>query len=290
MAIDLHLHTQASDGTWGPREIVQEAIHAGLTAFAVTDHDVTDALGATAAEAAKAGIPFIPGVEISSSYNPEISLHILGYGIDPSTAELQQVLAINMAAWEKSEHDSIANLAQLGIHVDPKRYDYWRTERINGGWPLLNALQEMGVIQGLGDYFGTYFGLGKPAYIEITFASPAEAIQAIRRSGGVPVLAHPGLYKEDGHLLYRDKKFIKTIMDWGIEGLEAFNSAHTSEITQELLEIASNYNLLVTGGSDCHGGFAPGRSIGVPTVDDRYLAPLLERIEKQKSLSLGGIR
>lgn len=282
MAIDLHLHTQASDGTWSPQEIVQEVIKAGLTAFAVTDHDGTDALAATAAESTKAGIPFIPGVEISSSYSPQIALHILGYGIYPDAPALKDVLDFNQGAWEKSEEDSIVNLAKLGINVAPERYDHWKTNRHLGGWPLLNVLQEMGAIKGLNDYFSIYFGLNKPAYVDIIFVSPEKAIEAIQKAGGVPVLAHPGIYKEDGRLLLRDPGFMDRILEWGIEGIEAFNSAHDREITQELLELADRHNLLVTGGSDCHGGFAPGRSLGVPEVDDRYLEPLWERMKENQ--------
>lgn len=283
MAIDLHLHTQTSDGTWSPQRIVEEVQKAGLSAFAVTDHDATDALGATAAEAAQAKIPFIPGVEISTSYTQDLQLHILGYGIDPSSHALRSVLSNNQASWEKSEYDSIANLAKLGIHVDIGRYEYWRTQRQQGGWPLLNALREMGVIKGLNDYFTGYFGLGKPAYVEILFVSPVEAVAAIHKAKGVPVLAHPGLYKEEGELLFRNEKFLDEILSWGIEGIEVFSSSHTPEISQELLEVASSHGLLVTGGSDCHGDFAPGRCLGVPVVDDCYLIPLEERIRAKNN-------
>ena len=133
MAIDLHLHTQASDGTWTPAELVRKVQEADLTAFAVTDHDVTAALAETARLVAGTGLTFIPGVEISASYTPDITLHIIGYNINPDHPALKKVLAFNMAAWEKSEWDSIANLAKLGIHVDPERYRYWVSARHLGG-------------------------------------------------------------------------------------------------------------------------------------------------------------
>jgi predicted metal-dependent phosphoesterase TrpH len=278
MAIDLHLHTQGSDGTWTPRELVQQAKAAGLTAIAVTDHDEVVSIPEAKREAQQAGLTFVPGVEISSSLTRELALHILGYGIRPDAPELQRVLTKNQQAWDKSEYDSIANLAKLGIQVDPDRYQYWRGDRTRGGWPLCNVLQEMGVIDGLGDYFSKYFGLGGPAYVEIIFVQPNEAIDAIRAAGGVPVLAHPGLYRENGKLLYQEASFLETLMAFGIEGIEAYNGEHTEEATADLLVLAQQKGLLITGGSDCHGDFA-GRCIGKPVVDDRYLGPLLERIQ-----------
>jgi predicted metal-dependent phosphoesterase TrpH len=279
MAIDLHLHTQGSDGTWTPKELVRQAKAVGLKAIAVTDHDAVASVPEAAVEAQQANLTFIPGVEISASLTNKLALHILGYGIHPESPELQSVLAKNQVSWEQSEYDSIENLAKLGIRIDPERYRYWRTDRTRGGWPLCNTLQEMGVINGLGDYFGKYFGEGCPAYVEILFVLPQEAIKAIQAAGGVPVLAHPGLYKEDGKLLYKDPGFIEQLTTLGIEGIEAYNGEHTEEATADLLALAQQKGLLITGGSDCHGEFA-GRCIGKPVVDDRYLAPLLHRIQE----------
>jgi len=283
LAIDLHLHTQASDGTWTPAELVRKVQEADLTAFAVTDHDVTAALAETARLVAGTGLTFIPGVEISASYTPDITLHIIGYNINPDHPALKKVLAFNMAAWEKSEWDSIANLAKLGIHVDPERYRYWVSARHLGGWPLLNALQEAGHVQGFDDYFGKYFGKGKPAYVDIIFAQPAEVVAAIRQAGGVPVLAHPALYRQDGAYLYRNPEFQKEMLAWGIEGLEAFSSSHTPEESAELVQLAEKLGLLITGGSDCHGDFV-GRRLGQPLVADRYLQPLLARMQEVRMI------
>src|SRR5690554_6652522 len=105
MSIDLHLHTQASDGTITAEHLVSLAANMGLTALSITDHDTVDSLSAGASAAAKKGLTFIPGVELSTSYTPDIALHILGYGIDTENSEIQQILARNQAAWDKSEED-----------------------------------------------------------------------------------------------------------------------------------------------------------------------------------------
>lgn len=284
MAIDLHLHTQASDGTWSPAELVRKATHAGLSAIAVTDHDAIASLNQAAQEAVSAGLTFLPGVEISASYNRDIFLHILGYGINPEDPAIKKVLTFNQRAWDQSEYDSIDNLAKIGITINMDRYNHWRTNRHQGGWPLLNTLQEMGAIQGIGDYFNLYFGLGKPAYVEIIFVSPQEAIDAIHQAGGVAVLAHPGLYKEDGRLLLRKQGFLDSLIELGIDGLEAFNSSHDPAIAEEIRSIALEKGLLITGGSDCHGEFA-GRCIGNPVVDEAYLPPLLAKIGERKTVN-----
>jgi predicted metal-dependent phosphoesterase TrpH len=277
MPIDLHLHTQASDGTWTAAELTAKVKAARLKAFSVTDHDCTDSLPEAAENAQINKVQFIPGVEISSSYTKDIALHILGYGIDSQHPELRRVLAINQAAWEQSERDSIVNLSRLGIHVNKERYDYWRNDNSQGRWPMLNTLREMGVVNDIEDYFEEYFGQGKPACVDINFCSPLDVVKAIRQAGGAAILAHPGLYKHKNDLIYRNPDFIQEIIGLGIVGLEAYNSAHTEEITKELIEIAQKAGLIITGGSDCHGDFT-GRPLGVPVVDDKYLKPLLEKI------------
>src|SRR5690554_2977276 len=133
MSIDLHLHTQASDGTITAEHLVSLAANMGLSALSITDHDAVDSLNAGASTAAKKGLTFIPGVEFSSSYTSDIALHILGYGIDAKHNDVQQILARNQAAWDKSEEDSILALEKLDIKISRKRHDYWKTQYEDGG-------------------------------------------------------------------------------------------------------------------------------------------------------------
>lgn len=281
MSIDLHLHTQASDGTLNPKELLFAAQNFGLTAVSITDHDVTTSLAEGRIIATDLGLTFIPGVEVSASYTPDLSLHILGYGIDPQNPELCKILRQNQEAWDQSEEDSITALEKINIKIDRAKYDYSLTHPENGGWPLLNTLKAMGVVRDINEYFGKYFGWGQPAYITITFASPPAVISAIKSAGGVPVLAHPGLYLEESTKLITKPSFMQTLINWGIEGLEAIASGHSVEETTFLLSCCQRYNLLVTGGSDYHGDFA-GRKLGTPEVDDLYLPPLLSAIDQAK--------
>lgn len=281
MAIDLHLHTNASDGTLSPQELLTAAAKLGLSAVSITDHDSTAALAAGTAVAAELGLAFIPGVELSASYSPEISLHILGYGIDPAHPELRKVLAANQKAWDQSEEDSITALEKLAIKIDRTRYDYWKAHPEAGGWPMYNTLKEMGLVSDVNEYFDKYFGVGRPAYITITFTPPETVIRAIKAAGGVPVLAHPGLYAEDNTKLMTKPSFQQAILGWGFEGLEAITTYHSPEETALYRNFCQKHGLLVTGGSDYHGSFA-GRHLGTPVVDDAYLPPLLEAIARRR--------
>lgn len=285
MSIDLHLHTQASDGTMTADELIALAAREGLHAISITDHDSTASLQAGAVAAAKNNLTFIPGVELSASYSPDVSLHILGYGIDKDNKDLQRVLAENQKAWDKNEEDSIAALQKLDIKIDRERHEYWKTRYEQGGWPLLNVLKEMGLVTGVDDYFGKYFGYGKPAYLTYEFVTPQEAIAAIKSAGGVPVLAHPGLYFEGVKKLITEPGFLSKIVSWGIGGLEAIACGHSEEETNYLLTYCQTHDLLVTGSSDYHGGFA-GRTLGLPEVDEAYLSPLLHAVKNVKSLVL----
>ena len=283
LEFDLHLHTQASDGTLTPGELANRVKETGLAGFSVTDHDVTTSLKEAEKAAAGLGLFFIPGVEISTCYSPYTVLHILGYGIDPENRKLKEVLRHNQAAWDKSEEDSINALEKLGIVINRERHDFWKTCRVNGGWPLLNVLVEMGLVTGAGEYFAKYFGRGKPAYIDIAFVSTQQAISAIKAAGGLAVLAHPGLYCDNNNeKLALKTDFIEDLISLGIQGLEAFAGIHSPEETHFFLECCRRYNLLVTGGSDYHGDFVPARVLGKPRLGEAYLAPLLSALEKAK--------
>lgn len=278
--IDLHLHTQASDGSWTPARMVREAAKIGLRAIAFTDHDSMSSVDEGLALAKEAGLRFLAGVEITASLEGAEFVHLLGYGVDGRDARLRAVLAANQAAWAENERRSLENLAKLGIHISKERYDYWACHREPGGWPTLNCLVELGLVKGHRDYFDKYFGLGRPAYVETIFADPAEVIGAIKTAGGVPVLAHPGAYDPAGRTVLDRPGFLDGFVRMGLEGLEAFANENSPAVTEHLLTYCREHDLLVTGGSDCHGEFVAGRILGRPPVPDEYLPPLLARLKR----------
>lgn len=276
--IDLHLHTQASDGTWTPAEAVREAVKAGLKAIAFADHDSLAAIEAGRAAAAKHGLRFLHCVEITATDTAGDNLHILGYGVDPEAPELQRTLAKNQAVWNENERLSGESLARLGIKIDPQRYAYWQKHRQLGGWPTYNCLVEMGLVGSPGEYFAKYFGPGRPAFVHSVFIPPAEAIQAIKAAGGVPVLAHPGAYDPAGRTIMERPGFLDALVLMGLEGLETIARENGPAVGEYLLAYARRHALLATGGSDCHGDFIPERRLGDQNVPDAFLAPLLARL------------
>lgn len=276
--IDLHLHTRASDGTWTPEEALTAAARFGLTAAAFADHDTLASTAAGMGIAARLDIRFIRSVEITAGSDAEGILHILGYGVDPDHPRLRAVLAANQAAWTANERASLANLARLGIEIPRARYDYWAVHREAGGWPTYNCLVEMGLVADHREYFAKYFGPGRPARVTSTFAAPAEVVAAVKEAGGVPVLAHPGAYDPEGRTILDRPGFLDGLTALGIEGLETYANENTPAITDHLLAYARERNLLITGGSDCHGTFVAGRRLGHPPVPDACLPPLLARL------------
>ncbi|MGE5529149.1 MAG: PHP domain-containing protein [Patescibacteria group bacterium] len=275
--IDLHLHTRASDGTWTPGRAAAEAAKAGMTAIAFTDHDSLASVAAGRRAAKKLGLRFINAVEITAGSNAEDVLHILGYGVDKEHVTLRGILARNQAAWRQNELLSIEALAGLGIRIDPERYAYWERHREAGGWPTYNCLVEMGLVADYRDYFGKYFGPGRPAHVTTEFVQPQEAVAAIAAAGGVPVLAHPGAYDPRGRSILERPGFLDAMVAMGIAGFEAIANENSPEVTEHLLAYCRRRDLLATGGSDCHGEFA-GRRLGRPPVPDSYLPPLLARL------------
>ncbi len=275
--IDLHLHTQASDGTWTPGETIRRAAEAGLSAVAFTDHDTLDSLRAGACAARLAGLRFVAAIEVTTGASDQELLHILGYGIDQSNHSLARVLAFNQAAWEDNERRSLANLARLGITIRKERHAYWAGHREAGGWPTYNCLRELGVVRDYRDYFARLFGPGRPAFVATSFVQPVAAIAAIRDAGGVSILAHPGAYDPTGRTVLDRPGFLDDLVDLGVEGFEAIANENDPAVTEYLLKYCLEHGLLATGGSDCHGEFA-GRTLGRPPVPDDLLPPLLARL------------
>ncbi len=258
--VDLHIHTTASDGTWMPAETVAAVRAAGVGLFAVTDHDTAASVALTARLAAAAGLDFLPGVEISVTLAGHL-FHVLGYGIDPEGAVLQRILVANTALMEEVDHDSIRKLVAAGFPVDYAEFCAYHHDPGRGGWKSLSYLIDKGLCTGVGDFFAELFN-AKRGIVFPDFPHPAEAIAAIKAAGGVPVLAHPG---SDFHGPALEET-LEMFAAEDIEGVECFHLCHDAATTRRAVEWCDRRDLLITGGSDCHGGFVPARRLGVPEI------------------------
>ncbi|MHB8995177.1 MAG: PHP domain-containing protein [Armatimonadota bacterium] len=276
MSIDLHVHSNASDGTLTPVEVVEEAIARGLTAVGIVDHDTMRGLPSAAAAAA-GRITFIPGVEISTQIK-NAEMHILGYlmaqDYQPLLDELQHVREERISRI----HRTVTRLQELAVRItfddivaacENVTPGHCEDEAALGRPHVAAALVRTGAVRTPAEAFDRYLRRGRPAYVDRYRAEPARAIELIREAGGIAVLAHPGL-------MHRDS-IIPTLIEQGLGGIEAYHVSHTPSTVRRYLEMAERLGLIVTGGTDSHGpkGTTPVE-IGAVDVPDAVAERLLE--------------
>ena len=257
--IDLHIHSVYSDGTLRPKEIVERAKLKGLRAISITDHDTVDGLLEGESAAALAGIEFLHGCEISAYYN-DLQTHILGYYIDPRSKTLAAKFKELAVHRDERNQDMIDALAQIGINLSHEQLAQVADGDIITRSHFAKALWVGGYADSISDAFYKYISPGCPGYVPHEALTAVDCIEFIRGEGGVPVLAHPFLYKMDDTQLER---FVKTLVDSGLMGIEAVYSTHTHAQTQTARKWANKYRLVATGGSDFHGDNRPTADLGV---------------------------
>lgn len=258
--IDLHIHTSASDGTWTADEAVAEIIKNNISMFAITDHNSIENVEKAAELAMKAGLAFIPGVEIDTSFNGA-NLHILGYGIDINNDSLLKLISGNRDLMEEKDEESIKYLCKKGFDVSLSDYAGYQNNPKRGGWKALNYLIDKKLCSNIKDFFSLFVGWGNP-FSKMEFPSPKQIISVVKNAGGIAVLAHPGapFYQLD----YKD--LLPGIKDEGIMGIECYHPENNSVLTKYCSEFCQANNLFITGGSDCHGTFFTAREIGIPSI------------------------
>jgi predicted metal-dependent phosphoesterase TrpH len=244
--VDLHVHSTASDGKLTPAEVIGEAAGKGLSYVALADHDTVDGIAA-AKKAAKAfpGLTVIPAIEISTDI-PQGEVHILGYFIDYTDAELLARLEEFKNSRLRRAEQMVAKLANLGMPVEWRRVLELAGGNTIGRPHIAQAMMEKGYVPSFKDAFDEYLGHGKPAYVEREKMLPAEAVGIIVKARGLPVLAHP-LTTEDPEGLVAELK------PAGLVGLEAYYNGYSDEEVESLLALAQKHGLIATGGSDFHG-------------------------------------
>lgn len=265
--IDLHCHSTASDGTLSPADVVKLARDSNLSALSLTDHDTVAGIGAAATAAGALGLDFISGIEISAEYPHPGTMHILGYGVDPNSESLKNLTATLIAGRDNRNPKIVAKLNEMGVRVSMKE---WQDEARGGvvGRPhLATILVRKGYVSSIKQAFDKYIGQGAPAYFDKERLTPRQAIERIRLSGGLPVLAHPTQLRttNDSEL----DRVIKDLGDLGLAGIEVIHSDFNNDDLEKMTRFADRYNLLKTGGSDFHGhnkqdiqiGWASGRRV-----------------------------
>ena len=252
---DLHLHTRYSDGTFTPRELVQQAANSGFAAIAVTDHDTLDAIPEALEAGKEFGVEVIPGVEITSRVETQ-ELHMLGYLFGESwrDANLRAVLDHATRVRRQRIEQFVDKLNGLGVALTVQDV-YACSDCGTVGRPhVAMALQKRGFVASVDEAFTRFLKRGKPAYVERYRMDAAETIGHVKRAGGVAVMAHPGLNSLD--------KRLREMVDQGLGGIEVWHTRHTAGQIKHYLEMAETLGVCATGGSDCHGPVRDGVLLG----------------------------
>ncbi len=265
---DLHLHTQFSDGTFTPEELVLRAQNAGLACIALTDHDTVEGCERTATACAAVAMEFITGAELTAEHE-DTEVHVLGYFLDTKNAALLKRIGEFQAVRQNRIHEMVAALNQQGIPLKAEAVFALANCKSPGRPHVARALVKEKLIANLDEAFERYLKKGRPAWVPKTKMSALESVELIHQAGGLAVMAHPGLNRTD--------EIIPDLVDAGLDGIECFHTKHSTVMSERYLEIAEKYNLLVTGGSDCHGFSKKAPLIG--TVKLPY-----DHVERMKAM------
>lgn len=279
---DLHTHSQASDGMQSPTANVELAKHKGLAAVALTDHDTVAGVAEALRAGEELGIEVVAGVEISTRAGGK-DIHVLGYYVNFEDKTFLERLRNLREAREERNHRIIAKLQELGLAIS------WQ-EVIEGlGRPLepdesigrphmADVLVNKGYATDMRDAFNRYLAEGKPGFVSVPRVAPEEACRWIREAGGAAVIAHPGLYGNDE--LVRE-----IIQNSKPDGIEVFHADHNLAEERKYADLALEFGLIQTGGSDYHGvrqgvvfhGDLGSKSVAVDVLQSLQIAARLNR-------------
>ena len=264
LGIDLHIHSTASDGSLTPADIIDHAQKLNLAAIAITDHDSVDG----SKEALQIDIPpslhFLTGVEISAAHPPFFpgsgSFHILGYAIHLDNRDLNQALGKLQDARKNRNPEILKRLNKLGFRISLEEVNQEVGEGQLGRPHIAYAMLKKGFVASINEAFDKYLGNAGPAYVDKDRIECEQAISIIRAAGGVPVLAHPALLN-----IENDQKLdalLQNLVKIGLAGIEVYYPGHSPQQIRQYTELAENYGLLMTGGTDFHGSITPDTKMG----------------------------
>jgi predicted metal-dependent phosphoesterase TrpH len=274
MFVDLHLHTHFSDGTFSPEELAAHAARLQLKAVALTDHDTLEGCPRMAAACEKEGVEFIPACELTAEVEGN-ELHLLGYFLDIENQNLLAELAKFQAVRQNRIREMAARLNELDIPLEAETVFRLANCKAPGRPHVARALVQEGFCGSLDEAFERFLKVGRPAWVPKFKISAPDAIALAHASGGVVVMAHPGLNRTDD--------VIPPLVEAGLDGLECFHTKHSTSMTERYMQLADQYNLVITGGSDCHGRSKGNPLIGTIKVPYTHLESLKQRLAERKA-------
>lgn len=264
--IDLHAHTTASDGTLTPAELVAFALEREVDVIAVTDHDTVDGIADAQAAGSELGVRVVAGIELSCRHAGR-SVHVLGLLIDPRAPVLDEALETFRAERVQRGRMMVERLNELGYALDYEDVLRHAGGRIVARPHIARALVDRGHVSSVRKAFtSNLIADGGRADVPRRTFSPQEAVDLVRRAGGAAVIAHPGAAHHEGPRLAAPGGLIEELAGHGLAGIEVDHPDHPPDVREELRSLASQLDLVPTGGSDCHGreGTWPGTCLTDP--------------------------
>ncbi len=276
MFADLHLHTHFSDGTYSPEELASHGKRHALAAMALTDHDTVEGCPRMAAACAKEGMEFISGTELTAEFKG-CELHLLAYCLDINNEKLVTEVSRFQTARQDRIREMVAQLNKIGIPLKADAVFAIANCRSPGRPHIARALVQAGLCGSLDEAFERFLKINRPAWVPKAKMPAPETIALIHQADGLAVMAHPGLNRTDG--------IIPELVEAGLDGIECFHPKHSATASQHYLQIADKYQLLVTGGSDCHGANKGRPLIGSVKLPYQYVEKLKQKAMERRSNS-----
>lgn len=288
--IDLHVHSDHSDGTLSPEELVTLAVQTGLSAFALTDHDTVSGIkqakkaASLAATGSTSGLTVISGTEISAAYQKR-DIHILGLFIDETSPVLIHALEEAVDARDRRNELMAERFRALDIPLTLEELRRLNPDTVITRAHFAKYLIEHHHVKNSEEAFKRYLNYDAPCFVPREYMQPELAISLILQAGGIPVLAHPLLYKLPPAEL---EALIKRLKNAGLAGLEVYYPSNTGFDEQICYSLANRFDLLMTGGTDFHGANKPNLYLGTGrnhnlNIPDTLLEPLYRYLEEHKS-------
>lgn len=256
--IDLHVHTNFSDGSETPESTVRHASDLGISAIAITDHDTTEAIKRAQAEGEKLGIEVVAGIELCCGWHGK-EIHMLGYDLDPDNARLRATLDWIVEDRNERNRKMVELMRADGIDIDLDRLQSEHPGSIIGRPHFAMCLIKAGLAENILDAFDKFIDPGRKYYVRRNFLTVEQAAENICAAGGRSAVAHPRQYKMDAAQL---NELLGCAKAAGVSGVECRYSGYLPEEVAHYEALAKSYGFCVTGGSDWHGRHKPHIEMG----------------------------
>lgn len=283
--IDLHCHSTFSDGTYTPSQLIQMACQKKMTALALTDHDTIDGIDEFLQAAQATNVCAIPGIEFSTSWYGA-SLHIVGLFIDHHHPALKAKLTELINSRHHRNLKIIERLQELGCEITFEEVQAETQGKSIGRPHIARVLVRKGYCNSIQETFNKYIGQKQKAYVRRFLPMPSEMIELIHEIGGVAIWAHPLSHGKKS--LSRTRSIVSRLQTSHLDGIECFYADYKDLQTQLAKDVANEFGLLYSGGSDFHGENIPDLELGIGygnlNISDQLLPPIIDKARYYKEL------